>query len=85
MNKVDITLRLPEELVNRAEAAGVLTEERVTALLEMEIKRQAHAERFAQTVKQLRELEPPLTEEDIEAEIEAYRAAKSNGGKPRDT
>lgn len=78
MNMVDVTLHLPEELVNRAEAAGVLTDERIATLIEMEIERQFHVERFAETVRQLRAVEPSLTEEDVEAEIQAYRAEKSH-------
>lgn len=77
MTIVDVTLHLPEELVNRATEAGILTDERIAALLEMEIERKTHVERFAQTVNQLRTLEPPLTEGEIDEEIRAYRAEKS--------
>lgn len=78
MTMIDITLHLPEELVNRAEAAGVLSDERIAALLEREIERQVHAERFAQTLSQLRAVEPPLTEADVAEEIRQYRAEKSS-------
>ncbi len=39
MTDVDVTLRLPEKLVEKARAQGVLSDERVALLLEAEIER----------------------------------------------
>jgi len=72
MTTVDVTLSLPEELVEQAKSAGVLTDERVAALLEAEIKRQINARRFQATLQQLRAVDPSLTQEEIDDEIEAY-------------
>jgi hypothetical protein len=77
VNTIDVTLHLPEDLVKQATAAGILTDERMTALLETEIERQKRVQRFAQTVQQLRALEPAITEDEVEAEIQAYRAEKA--------
>jgi hypothetical protein len=74
MTTVDVTLSLPEELVEQAKSAGVLTDERVAALLEAEIKRQINAQRFQATLRQLRSVEPSVTQEEIDDEIEAYHA-----------
>jgi 2-hydroxychromene-2-carboxylate isomerase len=74
MATVDITLNLPEELVEQAKSAGVLTDERVAALLEAEIKRQTHAQRFQATLRQLRAAEPLLMQKEIDDEIDAHHA-----------
>ena len=64
---VDVLLKLPEELVERAKAAGVLTDQRMATLIEAELKRKTHILRFRETVEQLRDLEPPMTQQEIEA------------------
>jgi hypothetical protein len=74
---ISITIELPEELAQKAQAAGILTTERMAELVERELDRQERANRFFNTVDQLVELEPPLTEEEIQAEIEAYRREKA--------
>lgn len=68
---VDVLLKLPKELVERAKEAGVLTDERMAAMIEVELKRQAHIRRFKETVEQLRDLQPPITQEEIDEELEA--------------
>ena len=73
---VDVLLKLPEDLVERATQAGMLTNERMAAIIEVELKRQSHIRRFKETVEQLRDLQPPMTQEEIEEELEAYRAEK---------
>lgn len=66
----EITLTLPDELVQQAKAAGLLDPERIQSLLEAELKqRREGAERFFAIVDQLVQLEPPITPEEIEAEI----------------
>lgn len=78
MNIVNVVLHLPEELVKQAEAAGILTDESVAALLQSEIKRQFHITRFSQTLQQLRNVKPPLSEDEVDAEIQVYRAEKKS-------
>lgn len=74
---ISITIELPEELAQKAQAAGILTTERMAELVERELDRQERSNRFFSTVDQLVELEPPLTEAEIQAEIEAYRREKA--------
>jgi hypothetical protein len=76
MATIDVTLNLPEELVEKAREAGVLTDARMAALIEAEVVRQTHLQRFQSKLRQLRALEPALTQDEIDAEIEAYRAEK---------
>ncbi len=39
MSDIDITLRLPEELVEKARANGILNNERIARLLQAEVER----------------------------------------------
>lgn len=71
---VDVLLKLPKELVDRSKEVGVLTGERMATVIEEEIEREFHRRRFKETVKQLRDLQPPMTQEEIDEELEAYRA-----------
>lgn len=74
---VNITIELPEEIAQKAQAAGIFTTERMAELVERELDRQERANRFFNTVDQLAEVEPTFTEAEIEAEINAYRREKS--------
>lgn len=69
----EITLTLPDELVQQAKAAGLLDPERIQSLLEAELKqRREGAERFFDAMDRM-SLESGLTPEEIEAEIQAYK------------
>ena len=76
MVTVDVTLKLPEELVVQAQNAGILTGERVAELLQTELERQQRIQRYFNTLEQLASVEPRLTPDEIEAEIIAYRREK---------
>ena len=80
MNRVDVTLSLPEELVEQAKSVGVLTNERIAAWLEAEIKRQSHAQQLQETLRRLRSVEPSLTQDEIDDEIAAYRSERNQSG-----
>jgi len=69
MVAVDITLKLPEELVNQAQAAGILTDERVAELLAAELERKNQVRELFDDIDKLHELQPPLTQAEIDAEI----------------
>lgn len=79
MDTVDITLTLPEELVARARSAGLLTAERVAEWLAAELERRQRVDQLFADVQKLYVLEPPLTQEEIDAEIRAYREEKRRG------
>lgn len=78
MNRVDITLTLslPEELVEQANSAGLLTQEQIERWLTEELDRQRRLNRFFGKLDRLQALEPRLTPEEIDEEIEAYRREK---------
>lgn len=73
---MEVTITLLDELVKRAQAAGLLTDERLTVILEAELTRAKHAESFKQMVEAIRGVEPPLTEAEIEEELNARRAER---------
>ena len=73
---VTLTLNLPQDLVDQAMSAGLLTEEQIEHWLIDELERRRKLDRFFGKLDRLAEIEPPLTEEEINAEIEAYRKEK---------
>jgi hypothetical protein len=73
MITLELKLKLPERLAQDAKAAGLLTPEAVTALLREELKRRAGA-RLKESLRKIDESSPsPLTEQDIQTEIDAVR------------
>lgn len=76
MSDVEITLRLPELLAEQAQAEGVLTNDTLAMLIEMELRRKASLRRLRETANQLQALQPPITPEEIDEEIRQYRAEK---------
>ena len=75
---MDITLKLPEELVKQAQAAGILTDEQIANLIQTELERRQRRATFFSDVARLRKLEPALTAEEIEAELAAYRRERKD-------
>lgn len=67
MSAVDVVLKLPEELVAQAQAAGILTEKRVSEWIVSELERQHSIAELREDVRKLRALEPELTPEEIAA------------------
>ncbi len=79
-----VTITLPDDLAGQARQAGLLSPEAMVALLREAIKKQRIDRLFA-AVDDLTKLEPPLTEPEIQAEIDAARAerraARNAGGR----
>lgn len=73
MERVDVTLKLPQQLAEEAKSAGLLEAEQIERLLTSELNRQKRVNRFLGKLDQLTAVEPPLTPEEIEAEIKAHR------------
>jgi post-segregation antitoxin (ccd killing protein) len=77
---VNVTLSLPDELVERAEAAGLLTSAQFSAWIEMALTRHDELERLRADLTRLRAAAEPLGEAEVNAlvsaEIKAYRAEK---------
>ena len=76
MERLDITVSLPEDLVKQAQSAGLLTDEQIERWLIEELDRQRKLGGFFGKLDQLAALEPPLSEEEISGEIDAYRREK---------
>lgn len=76
MSRVDVTINLPQELVERAKSAGLLTNAEVERWLVDELDRQQRLDRFFGKLDKLQNVEPPITPEEIDAEIDAYRREK---------
>lgn len=70
---VNITLQLPDELAEAAQDAGLLTTERVSAWIQSELERRRRIAELREDMRKLRALQPPLTPEEIAAEISAAR------------
>ena len=72
--QVELTLMLPDSLVREAEASGLLTSRGLEVLLRAEVQRRRVAQLF-EAADRLAAL-PPLTETEVEAEIQAARAER---------
>lgn len=76
MSDMEITIKLPEELIERAHAAGVdfdsLTP-RVAELIERQIERKQALRELLNIAEQL---EGSMTQEQIDAELDAAKAAR---------
>ena len=72
----ELTVKLPDELAKQIRAAGLLDETALEKVFREALRRQAVGELFSA----LGEIEaaklPPMTEEEIQAEIDAARAGR---------
>lgn len=76
MTTLELTLNLPDELASKARAAGLLNAEAVERLLREQLRRQAGQELRAMLNKASAPDTSPMTEDEIQAEIEVYRAER---------
>ena len=76
MTTFDIKFSLPDSVANEARVAGLLAPEAITRLIEEAVKREA-GKRLLDAMQRLRGANvPPLTEQEIVAEVEAVRAER---------
>ena len=68
---MELTVNLPDELASKAQAAGLLNSEAIEKL-----RKQAGQELRAMMDKLNADGTPPMTEDEVQAEIEAYRAER---------
>ena len=73
---VELTLALPVQLAREAEANGLLKPEALERLLRDELRRRRVGELFAAADRVAALPEPPLTEAEVLAEIQAARAER---------
>lgn len=76
MTTLELTLNLPDELANKAQAAGLLNSEAIEKLLRERLRKQAGEELRAMLNRAEVSNEPPMSEEEVQAEINAYRAER---------
>jgi hypothetical protein len=72
----NITVSLPDDLAQQAQAAGLLRPDAIETLLREAMKRRDIGELFA-SIDKLNALEPALTEAEIDAEMAAARAERA--------
>ena len=77
MQQITITLRLPDDLAREASDAGLLDADRLARLIESELARRQMAEKYAATLDALGQLDEPMTQDEIDAELAALRAEKA--------
>lgn len=71
-----LEVKLSDRLARKAKAAGLLSKRSIERLLEEAIRRRA-GKRLLDAMRRLRVAnQPPLTEEDIAAELQAVRTAR---------
>ena len=76
MTTLELTLNLPDELANQAQAAGLLNSEAIEKLLREQLRKRAGEQLRAMLNKVSAAEEPPMSEDEIQAEINAYRAER---------
>lgn len=92
MAQVEVTLNLPEELVEQAKALGALNDSRVAQLLDIEVKRiqrwQAMQETLAQLQSDTREHFGELSDEEamalVDTEVKKTRAERRKSSSQND-
>ena len=80
---MELKLKLSDSLAREAEAAGLLTPEAIERLVREEVRRR-RVDGLFEAADRLATLDmPPLTEAEVEAEIQAARNARHAGNAGR--
>lgn len=79
MTTLQLKLTLPDELAKQARAAGLLKSEAIVAMLRERLRQQAGEELRAMMDKLAAANLPPMSEEEIQVEIDAVRKARKAG------
>jgi len=74
-----LTINLPDNLAKEAQAAGLLDPDAIETMLREEIRRRAQRELRDAMTRMDTVTEQAPTEEEIQAEIDAVRAARRAG------
>ena len=72
----ELTVKLPDELAKQIRAAGLLDAAAVERLFREALRKQAAGELFSALDEIQAAKLPPMTEEEIQAEIDAARAER---------
>ena len=80
MTTLEVKLNLPDQIALEAQRAGLLSSQAIERLIEEAVRREA-GKKLLDAMQRLREANvPPLTEEEIDAEVKAVRAARKASG-----
>ena len=80
MTTLEVTLNLPDQIALEAQRAGLLSGQAIERLIEEAVRREA-GKKLLDAMQRLREANvPPLTEEEIDEEVKAVRAARKASG-----
>ena len=72
----ELVVQLPDDLVQRAKSAGLISDQAIQELLEDAMRRQA-GRRLLEMVKRIHALNlPPMSDEEIMEEVRAVRAER---------
>jgi hypothetical protein len=72
----ELTVKLPDELAQKIQAAGLLDEATLEKVFREALRKQAVGELFA-ALDEIQALKlPPMTEEEVQAEIDVARAER---------
>lgn len=80
MTTVEIKLSLPESVAKEARAAGLLRSEAIEQLIADALRTKAFDEFLSVAERVEAAGNPPMTTEDLEMEIQAYRQERRRGG-----
>jgi CCR4-NOT transcriptional regulation complex NOT5 subunit len=73
MTTLELKLNLPDQLAEEAKKAGLLRPEEIESMLRERLRRK-HLEELRQSMDKMQSGEaPPMTIEQIQAEVKAYR------------
>lgn len=71
MDRIAVTFNLPQELVERAKSSGLLSDDQIERWLADELDRQSRLDRLFGKLDRLSEVDPPLTEDEINSSRDA--------------
>lgn len=77
MTALTIELELPDQLVEEARSAGLLSPEAIETMLRERLKNRSIDELFDAADRLAAVDLPPMTEEEVQAEVDAVRAEGS--------
>lgn len=77
MSSVEFKITLPDQLAKEAASAGLLTPQAIESLLREEVRRRAVGRLFEAADRLADVALPPLTEAEVEAEIQAARRIRN--------
>lgn len=77
MTSYEITLTFPDSLARQAEKEGLLNSEAIVQLIQAELERRQQVQDLFEAADRLASLDmPPVSEAEVEAEIQAARNAR---------